>query len=98
MLILILHHNPHPTQKNRTNLKHRTKHPKKKTNTNQIIYASDLNAEWSNKLGLAIDLSKVGFGVRTKRYALIIDNLKVTFIGVRTFISSHLSPTMHLIN
>ncbi|EKM77804.1 hypothetical protein AGABI1DRAFT_93140 [Agaricus bisporus var. burnettii JB137-S8] len=48
----------------------------------KIIYASDMDASWSNKLGLATDqLSKVGFGVRTQRYALVVDDLKVTFIA-----------------
>lgn len=43
-----------------------------------------MDASWSNKLGLATDqLSKVGFGVRTQRYALVVDDLKVTFIAVR---------------
>ena len=34
-------------------------------------------------MGLSQDLSAVDFGTRTKRYALIIDDLKVTYLGVR---------------
>ena len=34
-------------------------------------------------MGLSQDLSAVDFGTRTKRYALIIDDLKVTYVGVR---------------
>ena len=48
----------------------------------QILALSDPNAKWSAQLGLSQDLSAVDFGTRTKRYALIIDDLKVTYVGV----------------
>lgn len=48
----------------------------------QILALSDANAKWSAQLGLSQDLSAVDFGTRTKRYALIIDDLKVTYVGV----------------
>lgn len=48
----------------------------------QILALSDPNAKWSAELGLAQDLSAVDFGTRTKRYALVIDDLKVTYVGV----------------
>ncbi|KXN91586.1 Putative peroxiredoxin [Leucoagaricus sp. SymC.cos] len=47
----------------------------------KIIYASDPNAQWSSSLGLAKDLTAVGFGVRTQRYVLILNNQKVAFIA-----------------
>lgn len=50
----------------------------------QLLSLSDGNAGWSSKLGLTLDLTARGFGVRTARYALIIDDLVVKYIGVRT--------------
>ncbi|KAF9444499.1 thioredoxin-dependent peroxidase [Macrolepiota fuliginosa MF-IS2] len=50
----------------------------------KIIYASDPNARWSSELGLAKDLTGAGFGIRTQRYALIVDDLKVTFIATES--------------
>ncbi|KAF5353858.1 hypothetical protein D9756_006988 [Leucocoprinus leucothites] len=47
----------------------------------KIVYASDPNAQWSSALGLAKDLTAVGFGIRTQRYALILDDLKVVYIA-----------------
>ena len=49
----------------------------------QVLALSDPNAKWSSQLGLSQDLSAVDFGTRTKRYALVIDDLKVTYVGVR---------------
>jgi alkyl hydroperoxide reductase 1 len=50
----------------------------------QILALTDIDAAWSKELGLTVDLSGagIGLGVRTKRYALILDDLKVTYIGV----------------
>ncbi|KAL4079899.1 Redoxin-domain-containing protein [Scleroderma yunnanense] len=48
----------------------------------KILTLSDTNAEFSAKIGLSTDLSHVGFGLRTARYALVLDNLVVTYIGV----------------
>ena len=52
----------------------------------QVLALSDPNAKWSSQLGLSQDLSAVDFGTRTKRYALVIDDLKVTYVGVRPFV------------
>ncbi|KIY64437.1 1-Cys peroxiredoxin isozyme [Cylindrobasidium torrendii FP15055 ss-10] len=46
----------------------------------KILALSDTNAEWSAKLGLDVDLSAVGFGTRTSRYGLIIDDLTVKYV------------------
>lgn len=35
-------------------------------------------------MGLDKDLSAVGFGLRTERYALVIDDLVVKYVGVST--------------
>lgn len=55
-------------------LPHLSNHP------HQILALSDTNAEWSAKLGLDVDLSAVGFGTRTSRYGLIIDDLVVKYV------------------
>ncbi|ESK94223.1 thioredoxin-dependent peroxidase [Moniliophthora roreri MCA 2997] len=48
----------------------------------KILTLSDANAQWSNSLNLTVDLSHLGFGTRTARYALIINDLKVEYVGV----------------
>lgn len=50
----------------------------------QIIALSDADAKWSKSIGLDKDLSAIGFGTRTERYALIIDDLVVKYIGVES--------------
>lgn len=45
----------------------------------KIIFASDGNSEFSKQIGFDLDLTSKGFGVRTSRYALIVDNGKVTY-------------------
>ncbi|TBU28208.1 Redoxin [Dichomitus squalens] len=49
-----------------------------------ILALSDPNGAWSEKLGLTVDLSGLGIGLgkRTTRFALVIDDLKVTYAGV----------------
>ncbi|KAF9384985.1 hypothetical protein BGX21_001172 [Mortierella sp. AD011] len=56
------------------------------TNTNdKIILAADGNGEFVTATGLVQDLTKIGFGaIRSKRFALVADDLKVTYIGVET--------------
>lgn len=43
-------------------------------------FANDPAAEFSKALGLDADLGPA-FGPRTSRYALVIDNLKISYIG-----------------
>ncbi|KAF8885392.1 peroxiredoxin [Gymnopilus junonius] len=50
----------------------------------KILALSDVNAEWSKKLGLTVDLAQAGLGLRTARYALIIDDLTVTYVGAES--------------
>ncbi|KAG0095400.1 hypothetical protein BGZ93_005947 [Podila epicladia] len=56
------------------------------TKTNdKIILAADGNGEFVTATGLAQDLTKIGFGaLRSQRFALVADDLKVTYIGVET--------------
>ena len=52
----------------------------------QIVAVSDLDGAWSKELGLTVDLSGagIGLGVRTTRYALVLDDLVVKYLGVRS--------------
>ncbi|KAF8184781.1 thioredoxin-dependent peroxidase [Pholiota molesta] len=43
---------------------------------------SDTDAKWSKQIGQVLDLSAKGLGIRTGRYAIIIDDLVVKYIGV----------------
>ncbi|KAG6333011.1 hypothetical protein ID866_6079 [Astraeus odoratus] len=43
---------------------------------------ANTGAAWSDKLGLTADLSNIGFGLRTARYALVLDDLVVKYLGV----------------
>lgn len=48
----------------------------------KVIFATDLNLEFSKGVGATADLSAMGFGERTGRYALILDDLKVVDFSV----------------
>ncbi|TFK47285.1 Redoxin [Heliocybe sulcata] len=48
----------------------------------KILALSDTNAQWSASMGLSVDMSSRGFGTRTNRYALVIDDLVIKYIGV----------------
>jgi len=51
----------------------------------KILTLSDANAAWSKQLGLTLDISIAGSsGLRTGRYAMIIDDLVVKYLGVET--------------
>jgi len=48
----------------------------------QIIALTDPDAQWSKGLGLSMDLTARGMGIRTARFAMVLDDLKVTYLGV----------------
>ncbi|KAI0943118.1 hypothetical protein AcV7_002353 [Taiwanofungus camphoratus] len=48
----------------------------------KVIMLSDSNANWSIKTGLTVDRSQDGMGLRTTRFAAVIEDLKVTFLGL----------------
>ncbi|KAI8890747.1 Redoxin [Backusella circina FSU 941] len=48
----------------------------------KVVFASDGGSSFYQDLGLTFDLTKMGLGVRGKRFAMIVDDLKVTYIGV----------------
>ncbi|KAA8905312.1 hypothetical protein TRICI_005331 [Trichomonascus ciferrii] len=45
----------------------------------EIIFASDADANVSAKGGYSLDLSAKGMGTRTARYAMIVDHGKITY-------------------
>ncbi|PSR73527.1 hypothetical protein PHLCEN_2v10639 [Hermanssonia centrifuga] len=49
----------------------------------KLVALSDVEGAWSKELGLTIDLSGlgIGLGTRTTRYALVLDDLVVKYIG-----------------
>lgn len=51
-------------------------------NADQIDMVADGNADFVRALGLDMDLNSRGMGVRSKRFALIANNSKVTWIEV----------------
>ncbi|GAA5826560.1 hypothetical protein JCM11251_002428 [Rhodosporidiobolus azoricus] len=50
----------------------------------KVIMLGDPNYDFLEPTGLTQDLSHVGFGKRAKRFALVIDDLKVTYVGEET--------------
>jgi peroxiredoxin len=50
-----------------------------------IKFVGDANGELATQLGLTQDLSSMGFGkLRSKRFALVIDNLVIKYVGVES--------------
>jgi glutaredoxin/glutathione-dependent peroxiredoxin len=54
----------------------------KSQNAEEIIMAADGNAEYTQSLGLELDARGHGMGLRSKRYAMVVDNGNVTYLGV----------------
>jgi glutaredoxin/glutathione-dependent peroxiredoxin len=50
--------------------------------TGSIVMLADGSADFAKKLGLEIDLTARGLGVRSKRYAMAVDNGIVTILNV----------------
>ncbi|KAI9253464.1 Redoxin [Phascolomyces articulosus] len=48
----------------------------------KIIMAGDGGAVFTHALGLPLDLTALGLGTRSKRYALIVDDLVIKYLGV----------------
>lgn len=47
-----------------------------------IVLLSDGNAEFAEAMGLVLDASGFGMGPRSRRFALIADDGKITYLGV----------------
>ena len=56
----------------------------KAQNAEQIIMAADGNGDYTRALGLELDATGFGMGMRSKRYAMVADDGKVTYLGVDT--------------
>lgn len=54
----------------------------KAQNAEEIIMAADGSAAYTKALGLEMDLTGFGMGVRSQRYAMLVDNGVVTYLGV----------------
>lgn len=54
----------------------------KAQNAEKIIMAADGNGEYTRALGLELDATGFGMGKRSRRYAMVVDNGKVTYLGV----------------
>lgn len=50
----------------------------------KVIFASDPNAKFSSDNGISVDLTDKGLGVRTNRYAFVVnaDSQEVTYFGL----------------
>ena len=48
----------------------------------KILMLADGNAEFAKKLGLEVDLSGFGLGLRSKRYAMLVDDGVVKILNV----------------
>ncbi len=51
-------------------------------NADELIMASDGNAELTRAMGLEMDASAFGLGVRSQRYAMIVDDGVVTHLNL----------------
>lgn len=47
-----------------------------------VTFAQDVNCEFSKHFNATLDLSSKGMGVRTARYALLANDLKVEYFGI----------------
>lgn len=54
----------------------------KAQNAEELIMVADGNGDYTKALGLELDGTGFGMGTRSKRYAAIVDNGVVTYLGV----------------
>ncbi len=47
-----------------------------------IVLLSDGNGEFTSRIGLELDASRFGMGTRSRRYAAIVDDGVLTYLGV----------------
>ncbi|KZV97989.1 Redoxin [Exidia glandulosa HHB12029] len=52
--------------------------------SNEMVFLSDTFSKWTEQLGLTVDLTAVGLGVRTGRWVMVLDDLKVTSLEVES--------------
>lgn len=51
-------------------------------NAQEIVMAADGSAEYTRAVGLEMDLTARGLGVRSRRYAMIVNDGTVTYLAV----------------
>lgn len=51
-------------------------------NAEHLLLLADGSADFTKTLGLELDLSAAGLGIRSKRYSMIVENGKVTALNV----------------
>lgn len=51
-------------------------------NADELLMLADGNAEFTEAMGLTMDASGFGMGTRSRRYAMIVDDGKVTHLAV----------------
>ncbi len=49
---------------------------------NKVLFLADGNGDFARAIGMDLDASGFGMGTRSKRYAMIVDNGKVTALNV----------------
>lgn len=50
----------------------------------KVIMAGDGSHAFTDALGLSQDLTAGGMGIRSKRFAIVVDDLVVKYLGVET--------------
>lgn len=55
---------------------------KKALGEDEIELYSDGNGDYARELGLTLDLTAAGMGIRSKRFAAVVDDGQVTYLGV----------------
>jgi glutaredoxin/glutathione-dependent peroxiredoxin len=58
-----------------------------------ITMLADGNGDFAKSLGLDIDLSKFGLGLRSKRYAMVLEDGVVKYLGVEDSPPEHIKAT-----
>ncbi|MGH1472616.1 MAG: peroxiredoxin [Cellvibrionaceae bacterium] len=54
----------------------------KAQNAEEILMLADGSADYTKTLGLELDASGFGMGIRSQRYAMLVEDGKVTYLGV----------------
>lgn len=54
----------------------------KDQNASELIMAADGNGTFTEQLGMTLDASGFGMGARSKRYAMIVHDGEVTYLGI----------------
>ena len=63
-----------------------------------ILMLADGNGEFTDAVGLSVDLSKANMGIRSQRYAMIVDNGVVTQLNVEAASKFEVSDAETMLN